>query len=342
MTVSTTLFAARAKIINEDGTPNWAFLKKLQEWDSKLNQTITLLGQISAQSTIQGHAGTIGGITANIDGTGILLPPGADFTRAYTNKNLDNIADGASYARPLGTELNVGKIPQVNSASTDNSVSSILSQSGTTATINVAAFQNQYGRGQVNYNAGSCTAPSNTSIGYVYFTDPTYAGGSLPYIFTTNYSDCFAAQGRQMVGKITLAVGGGGSGGGGGGGNSNTCFTPNVMVRWARGAKRIADFAPGDRVLTMHGLMRVKNMIVRPYDGPIYRLSGREYVTPNHLFWVGTNLWKTAEQIYGGNTKPLLYEGSVWNMEIDTDDEEERNYVLGNGRIAHNGRFISC
>jgi len=33
----------------------------------------------------------------------------------------------------------------------------------------------------------------------------------------------------------------------------------------------------------------------------------------------------------------LPYKGPVWTIEIDTLKEDERNYTLGNGRLARNG-----
>jgi hypothetical protein len=64
-----------------------------------------------------------------------------------------------------------------------------------------------------------------------------------------------------------------------------------------------------------------------------------EWVTPNHLFWVEGEVWKSAEQLF---RNPVPFRGKVWNLEVETDKDDERNYVLGNGRVAHNARVISC
>src|ERR1700751_5743113 len=96
-----TLGAVRAPLVDEKGMASRDFLKKLQEWDFKLaniaNQLGILQGTLAASTIIQGHAGTIGTVTQNVDGGGIVTAPGVDFTRAYSNKKLDNIPDGTTY-----------------------------------------------------------------------------------------------------------------------------------------------------------------------------------------------------------------------------------------------------
>ena len=162
-------------------------------------------------------------------------PPGSVSTilfdrvsMAPSTYDLDHtVADGSTYARIKGSELATGTgfIAPVNSASTDTSAGAILNQSGSSSTINVAAWTNQYGRGQVSYNSSNTSAANNTALGYVYTTDPTYSGGSATTVFTTDYSHFTAASGNIMIGKIQLLAGGGASGGGGGGGTGNPVST---------------------------------------------------------------------------------------------------------------------
>jgi len=111
-------------------------------------------------------------------------------------------------------------------------------------------------------------------------------------------------------------------------------MSSRVQVRWERGAKAIMDIRAGERVLTLRGLRRVKSIIKQEYDGLIYFMNRGEMATPNQLFWAGGDIWKTAEQLF---QNPLPYKGPVWTIEIDTQKEDERNYTLGNGRLARNG-----
>jgi hypothetical protein len=90
-----------------------------------------------------------------------------------------------------------------------------LTQSGATATINVAATTWQFGDGQVSYNAGSVTPPG-TGTYYVYADDPTYSGGAVTYQASALTYDTVAAPGRVYFGVITTVGGGGGTGTGGG------------------------------------------------------------------------------------------------------------------------------
>src|SRR6516164_1210047 len=98
-------------------------------------------------------------------------------------------------------------------------------------------------------------------------------------------------------------------------------MSSRVQVRWERGAKPIVNIRPGERVLTYRGLRKVKEVIYKDYEGPIYLMSRVEFVTPNQLFHAGGDIWKTAEQLF---QNPLPFKGTVWTLEIDTDKEDEK------------------
>src|SRR6185312_1207283 len=335
----------RGPIIDKQGNASPEFARWIQNLHIRTEPSLDLQSQITSNTKIAGRTEGIGTTAQNLTSAGLLsdadkvAADGATFGRvnktALTSNNVDlanagvinkvlsNIADDATYAKTKATELANNVINQINSSYSDTSASSILSQSGTTATINVAAWTNQYGRGQVSYNSGSVTAPSNTSVGYVYLNDPTYAGGAVTYLFTTDYSTVFANPGNVMVGKITLSAGGGGTGGGGGGGTGNICFTPNVLIRTERGLRRIRDIQVGDYVETKLGMRSVREIIVRDYDGPVCTM-GDGGVTPDHSFILGAFIAKAKELF-----KSLYhYIGKVHNLEIETEIEDERNYFL--------------
>ena len=96
---------------------------------------------------------------------------------------------------------------------------------GGLAAIAIASHSVQFGFGAVAYNSGSINGLLNSTLYYVYADDPTYAGGAVTYLSTTNANNITANSGRYYVGKITTPAGGGGGtsggwGGGGGGGGT--------------------------------------------------------------------------------------------------------------------------
>lgn len=84
------------------------------------------------------------------------------------------------------------------------------------ARIDIAAWNQQLGFGQVSYNAGSITGLANSTLYYVYVDDPTFAGGAVTYVATTTAQNVVAGNGRIFVGSITTAADGGGGTSGGG------------------------------------------------------------------------------------------------------------------------------
>jgi hypothetical protein len=81
------------------GLASWAWLKKFQEWEQKLQNGLSLIGQfignIDPTATIGMRAEGIGTTVQNLDSAGVVTGNGVDFQRAYLNKSTDHIADGA-------------------------------------------------------------------------------------------------------------------------------------------------------------------------------------------------------------------------------------------------------
>src|SRR6266567_668510 len=103
MTPPPTFGAIRSPIADKDGKLHRDWQKKFQEWESKLWQTINLVGEIAANARISGRTEGIGTTVGQLDATGIVKAGGADFSRAYLNKTTDNISDGT------GSPLSGGK-----------------------------------------------------------------------------------------------------------------------------------------------------------------------------------------------------------------------------------------
>jgi hypothetical protein len=95
-----------------------------------------------------------------------------------------------------------------------------LTQSGSSQTINVAAFTLQFGDGQVSYNSGSVT-PTGLGQWCVYCIDPKFTGGAVVYFATNSTHIKTSDNGIVIVGVITTTGGGGALGAGGGAGTGD-------------------------------------------------------------------------------------------------------------------------
>jgi hypothetical protein len=216
------------------------------------------------------------------------------------------------------------------------------------ATIDVAAFQIQYpfsldGEDDgdlVSYNSGSIGPLLDNTLYFVYFNDPTYAGGAQTYIASVNNPDVTAGLYRQYLGTITTpAFGSGPTGGQGGGGGVGgpPCFTGNTKVITKEGPKRIFLIAPGDCVLTRAGWREVAERLEHSYQGPLCDMGHEEGVTPSHRFF-RDGKWIRAQEIFKGFPK-RGYTGSVFNLSIKGDGSDyEQCFTLANGLVAHNTR----
>jgi len=215
--------------------------------------------------------------------------------------------------------------------------SGILSQSGTSTTINIGSSTAQFGFGQVTYNSGSVN-PGAYGTFHIYADDPSYTGGAVTYQFTSNYWDANAGEGRIYFGAVTTASGGGGTGGGGGGGTGHSCFSPNTKLNTQRGAIRFDELKPGDYVHTARGtLKQVLAVVHRPYKGEMRAMGDCEFVTPTHWL-LKDGKWIPAKEVF---SETLQYEGEIWNALVDANDDwkqpnTEHSYQLANGQVAHN------
>lgn len=118
----------------------------------------------------------------------------------------------------------LNQISSGNKQSTQSTQPLSAADVGATCTITVAAHNVQFGFGTVSYNSGSVTGLGFSTDFYVYADDPTYAGGAVTYLATSNPNVITANSGRYFVGRITTPADGGtatdgywGGGGGGGG-----------------------------------------------------------------------------------------------------------------------------
>ena len=207
------------------------------------------------------------------------------------------------------------------------------------ATIDIAAFQIQYPFSLVggdagtliSYNSGAITPLLDNTQYYVFFDDPTYAGGAQTYVVSTDVADVTAGLHRQYLGAImTPAHGGGGTGGIGGGGGP--CFSGNTQVVTRNGAKAIAAIDLNEEVRSLAGWVKVTALLEHWYEGPMHRMGCGEFVTPGHRMWNGKD-WIPASEIW---PESQHFVGRVYNLHCEGKDDFEHCYRLLNGRVAHN------
>lgn len=139
---------------------------------------------------------------------------------AIQNTNFQEKVGGPRAATALTSRAQIASTffdNQIGVGSATAAGGATLSQSGTTTTINVAAFTLKAGDQSIPYSSGSVD-PGAFGTYFVYVDDPFYLGHAVIYKATTVLSTTAAAIGRFGVGKITTSGAGGGSGGGDGGG----------------------------------------------------------------------------------------------------------------------------
>ena len=147
-----------------------------------------------------------------------------DSTATLDTRTSTDFGTVLTYIGDTGQAASQRLLNQVSSGSKSStqSVSPLSStdSGGGLAQIAVASHSVQYGFGTVAYNSGTITGLLNSTLYYVYANDPTYVGGAVTYLSTTNANIPTSANGYYYVGKVTTAAGGGGgtSGSYGGGG----------------------------------------------------------------------------------------------------------------------------
>ena len=82
----------------------------------------------------------------------------------------------------------------------------------------------------------------------------------------------------------------------------SNCFTAGMKVNTTEGLKNIEDINVGDLVVTETGVYPVEAVLVRPYRGDLYKISGRGLYddivcTPNHKFLTYDG-WKRADRLF--------------------------------------------
>jgi hypothetical protein len=124
-------------------------------------------------------------------------------------------------------------------------------------------------------------------------------------------------------------VGGGSSGGSG----SSGCFSGNTQCKTKDGDKQFVNCPTFAWVLTQRG-WRLAKKRVHNYDGWMIDMGDGELVTFGHPILVN-GVWMRAEHAFIDKRR-VPFKGDVFTWEVLTTEDEERNFVLSNGSIAHN------
>lgn len=134
-----------------------------------------------------------------------------------------------------------------------------------------------------------------------------------------------------------VAPSSGSSSGTGAGGGGATCFSPQTRVRVRRNGYLldlpIVKVRTGDEVLTKTGKWRrVAFVTERRWDGMMVRIEGNELSTPTHQVWTGKG-WADAESVW---PQTVEYHGTIHNLHVDVEEEDDHSYTLSCGRVVHN------
>jgi len=129
--------------------------------------------------------------------------------KAFPTGRSAPVVNIVSRINDTGSAINQQFLPQV-SAGNKLSVQNILPLGATanslTAQITVASHTLQYGYGQVAYGSGTISGLTPNTSYYVYGDDPSFLGGAITYLATTNPQTVVANNGRYYVGSIITAI----------------------------------------------------------------------------------------------------------------------------------------
>lgn len=193
-------------------------------------------------------------------------------------------------------------------------------------------------------------SPSTTYNFYPYYNEVTkaiewVAGGSG----TPDYAQASAGsktliQAQNLRTRIPLSISGmpgttpasgsgGGTGGGGGGGGG--CFTGNVRIKTPDGFVRFDELPNEFEVENQTGVHKATLCVHAQYLDNMVDMGNGELVTFGHHFKY-KRVWAPAWQVL--HRLPQIYEwrGTVYNLHVESEKEEDHHYILENGMIAHN------
>jgi len=181
-------------IVDENGRVNAMFVQNLNNIIQNLASAFNALAGVSAdQGDILDQLLEINGLIEDVNGNLVAI---------------DGRINGVQ--SDLITQT-------ITNSYTDPSVVLTSSYNGTSGTITIAAHQRVYTDGMtVSVAAGSLTGFNPDTYQYVYYQDPTRAGGAVTYQATTDIQTAAQINGVHSLGGILIPKTSGGTGSGGG------------------------------------------------------------------------------------------------------------------------------
>lgn len=168
---------------------------------SNPNLTKTVLAVTAYQSgvnyQIADQASYLGNVYSAIVASLGNLPTNTSYWALVGPQTLDNLTDGLAHrARTSGH-------------STYRPLSNCLtaSDAGSSATITIASFTMRFSDADVSVNSGSISGLSYSTLYYVYYTDPDFAGGSVTFASTTTKETALSSN-RLFIGSILTPASG--------------------------------------------------------------------------------------------------------------------------------------
>ena len=171
-------------IVVQDGTPTHQFQQNWQNQGKAIEGAIQILaeavdGILAAQTTAE--AANAAAVVAQ--------------DAAATAQVAAEVANDAAAA--VGSEGTI-------TASGTSGLTLTATDAGTDATVNISAHTRIYGDGSsVSVSAGSITGLAYSTDYWVFYDDPTRAGGAVTYQHSTDPADAVQTGDRHSVGAVT-------------------------------------------------------------------------------------------------------------------------------------------
>lgn len=183
---------------------------------------------------------------------------------------------------------------------------------------------------------------------YPYYDETTkslawVAGGSgTPAYAQPSAGSKALVQSQNLRTRIPLSIGGmqastgaGGSGSGGGGGGGGGCFTGNVKVKTSDGFVRFDELRFLVEVETLNGPHLAHVVSHEEYTDDVVDMGEGQLVTFRHRV-LHDGSWIPAHAFFPASYNRGIFKGTVYNLHILSDKEDDHHYILENGLVAHN------
>lgn len=137
------------------------------------------------------------------------------------------------------------------------------------------------------------------------------------------------------IGGMAASTGAGGSGSGGGGGGGGGCFTGNVKVKTSDGFVRFDELPFLVEVETLNGPHLAHVVSHDEYTDDVVDMGDGQLVTLRHRV-LQDGSWIPAHSFFPASYKRGIFKGTVYNLHILSDKEDDHHYILENGLVVHN------